>query len=178
VELGANDAVALARGGHALAHFGGDLDRGVAAVDRALVLNPNLSTAWYLSGFQRISLGQHDDAVKRLARAMRLSPLDPATSQMQTGTAMAHMFAGRFDIACEWAEKARTELPNILRVSAFSAASYALAGRMDEARRAMEHVRRIDATLRISNIEDWVVLRRPEDLAMFIDGLQRAGLPE
>jgi hypothetical protein len=63
-------------------------------------------------------------------------------------------------------------------VSAFSAASYALAGRMDEARRAMEHVRRIDATLRISNIEDWVVLRRPEDLAMFIDGLQRAGLPE
>jgi hypothetical protein len=42
----------------------------------------------------------------------------------------------------------------------------------------MEHVRRIDATLRISNIEDWVVLRRPEDLAMFVDGLQRAGLPE
>ena len=43
VELGANDAVALTRGGHALAHFGGDLDRGVAAVDKALVLNPNLS---------------------------------------------------------------------------------------------------------------------------------------
>ena len=64
---------------------------------------------------------------------------------MQTGTAMAHMFARRFDVACEWAEKACTELPNILRVSASSAASYALAGRMDEARRAMEHVRRIDA---------------------------------
>jgi TolB-like protein len=178
VELGTNDAVALARGGHALAHFGGDLDRGVAAVDRALVLNPNLSAAWYLSGFQRISLGQHDDAVERFARAMRLSPLDPATFQMQTGTAMAHMFARRFDVACEWAEKVRREQPNILRVSAFSAASYALAGRMDEARRAMEHVRRIDATLRISNVNDWVVLRRPEDLAMFVEGLQRAGLPE
>jgi TolB-like protein len=178
VELGANDAVALARGGHALAHFGGDLDRGVAAVDRALVLNPNLSAAWYLSGFQRISLGQHDDAVERFARAMRLSPLDPATFQMQTGTAMAHMFARRFDVACAWAEKARTELPNILRVSAFSAASYALAGRMDEARRAMEHVRRIDATFRISNVKDWVVLRRPEDLATFVEGLRQAGLPE
>ena len=178
VELGANDAVALSRGGHALAHFGGELDRGVAAVDRALVLNPNLSTAWYLSGFQRISLGQHDDAVERFARAMRLSPLDPATFQMQTGTAMAHMFARRFDVACEWAEKARRELPNILRVSAFSAASYALADRMEEARRAMEHVRRIDATLCISNVEDWVVLRRPEDLATFVEGLRRAGLPE
>lgn len=178
VELGANDAVALSRGGHAYAHFGGDLDRGVAAVDRALVLNPNLSTAWYLSGFQRISLGEHDDAVERFARAMRLSPLDPEISQMQTGTAMAHMFARRFDVACAWAEKARTELPNVLRVSAFSAASYALAGRLDEAQRAMEHVRRIDATLRISNIEDWVVLRRPEDLATFVEGLRRAGLPE
>jgi TolB-like protein len=178
VELGADDAVALSRGGHALAHFGGDLDRGVAAVDRALVLNPNLSTAWYLSGFQRISLGHHDDAVERFARAMRLSPLDPATFQMQTGTAMAHMFARRFDVACEWAEKAQAEVPNILRVSAFSAASYALAGRMDEARQAMAHVRRIDATLRLSNIEDWVVLRRPEDVATFVEGLRRAGLPE
>jgi TolB-like protein len=178
VELGASDAVALARGGHALAHFGGDLDRGIAAVDRALVLNPNLATAWYLSGFQRISLGQHDDAVERFARAMRLSPLDPATFQMQTGTAMAHMFARRFDVACEWAEKARRELPNILRVSAFSAASYALAGRIDEARRALEHVRRIDATLRISNVADWVVLRQPEDLATFVEGLRQAGLPE
>jgi TolB-like protein len=178
MELGAGDAIALSRGGHSYPHFGGDLDRGVAAVDRALALNPNLSTAWYLSGFQRISLGQHDDAVERFARAMRLSPLDPEIFQMQTGTAMAHMFAHRFDAACAWAEKARTELPNILRVSAFSAASYALAGRMDEARRAMEHARRIDATLRISNVEGWVVLQRPDDLATLVEGLRRAGLPE
>jgi TolB-like protein len=178
VELGANDAVALTRGGHALAHFGGDLDRGIAAVDRALVLNPNLSAAWYLSGFQRISLGDHDDAIERFARAMRLSPLDPETFQMQTGTAMAHMFARRFEIASTWADKASRELPNILRVCAFSAASYALIGRMEAARRAMQHVRRLGPALRISNVEDWVVLRRPEDLATFVEGLRIAGLQE
>ena len=109
---------------------------------------------------------------------MRLSPLDPEMFRMQTGTAMAHMLAGRFDVASAWAEKARRELPNFLRVSAYSAASHALAGRMDEARRAMAHVRRIDATLRISNVEGWVVLRRPEDLATFVEGLRRAGLPK
>jgi len=178
VDLGANDAVALSRGGHALAHFGGDLDRGIAAVDRALLLNPNLSIAWYLSGFQRISRGEHDEAVERFARAMRLSPLDPELFQMQTGTAMAHMFARRFDEASAWAEKASRELPNILRVSAFSAASHALAGHMDDARRALQHVRRIDPTLRISNVEAWVVLRRPQDLATFVEGLRKAGLPE
>jgi len=178
VELGANDAVALTRGGHSLAHFGGDLDRGIAAVDRALVLDPNLSAAWYLSGFQRISLGEHDDAIDRFARAMRLSPLDPEIFQMQTGTAMAHMFARRFEDASTWADKASRELPNILRVSAFSAASHALAGRMNEARGALLHMRRLDPTMRLSNVEDWVVLRRAEDLATFVEGLRRAGLPD
>src|SRR5262245_33986505 len=109
---------------------------------------------------------------------MRLSPLDPETFQMQTGTAMAHMFARRFEMASTWADKASRELPNILRVCAFSAASHALAGRMDDARRALHHVRRIDPTLRISNVDDWVVLRRPEDLATFVAGLRSAGLPE
>jgi lipopolysaccharide biosynthesis regulator YciM len=97
--------------------------------------------------------------------------------QMQTGTAMAHMFARRFEIACAWADKASRELPNVLRVSAFSAASHALSGRTDEARRAMQRVRRIDPALRVSNVERWVVLRRPEDLATFV-GVRRAGLPE
>ena len=178
VELGANDAVALTRGGHSLPHFGGDLDRGIAAVDRALVLNPNLSAAWYLSGFQRISLGQHENAIERFARAMRLSPLDPETFQMQTGTAMAHMFARRFEEASAWADKASRELPNILRVSAFSAASHALAGRMDKAKGALLHMRRLDPTMRLSNVEDWVVLRRREDLTTFVQGLRKAGLPQ
>jgi len=177
IELGANDAVALTRGGHSLAHFGGDLDKGIAAVDRALVLNPNLTIAWYLSGFQRISRGEPDEAIERFAHAMRLSPLDPEIFQMQTGTAMAHMFARRFDMASAWAEKASRELPDVLRVFAFGAASHALAGRMDEARRAMQHVRRLAPALRLSGVEDWVVLQRPEDLATFVEGLRRAGLP-
>jgi len=88
------------------------------------------------------------------------------------------MFARRFDMASAWAEKASSELPNILRVSAFSAASHALAGRIVAARQALEHVRRLDPTLRIANVEDWVVLRRPEDLATFVEGLRKAGLPE
>jgi TolB-like protein len=178
IELGANDAVALTRGGHTLAHFGGDLDSGIAAVDRALVLNPSLTIAWYLSGFQRISRGEPDEAIERFAHAMRLSPLDPEMFQMQTGTAMAHMFAGRYDAASAWAEKACHELPDVLRTFAFGAASHALAGRTDEARRAMQHVRRLDPTLRISEVAEWVVLRRPEDLATFVAGLRKAGLPE
>jgi hypothetical protein len=37
IELGKDDAVALARGGHALANFVGDLDSGIAPIDKALL---------------------------------------------------------------------------------------------------------------------------------------------
>jgi hypothetical protein len=58
------------------------------------------------------------------------------------------------------------------------AASHALAGQLDDARRAMQHVRELDSTLRISNLQDWIPIRRPEHLATFAEGLRRAGLPE
>jgi TolB-like protein len=178
VELGRNDAVALTRGGHALGHFGGDLDGCIALLDRALVLNPNLSAAWYLSGFQRIARGEPADAIERFARAMRLSPLDPEMMRMQAGTALAHLFAEDFDAASSWAEKAFRELPSFVLAAGIVAASHSLAGRMEEARRAMDHVRRLDPALRVSNLDHWIVLRRPEDLATLTDGLRKAGLPE
>lgn len=178
VELGRNDAVALTRGGHALGHFGGDLDHCVALLDRAIVLNPNLSAAWYLGGFQRITLGEHENASRHFAHAMRLSPLDPEMVRMQTGMAMAHLFTGRFDTAAAWAQKAVGDLPDFVLAVGVLAASHALAGRSDQAQQAMRHLCGLDATLHASNLQDWILLRRPEDLAIFADGLRGAGLPD
>jgi tetratricopeptide (TPR) repeat protein len=178
VALGRADAVALTRGGHALAHLAGDLDGGLALLDRALLLNPNLAAAWFLSGFLRVWHGEPDAAVDRFARAMRLSPLDPEMYRMQAGMAAAHLFAGRFDAASSWAEKAFRDLPSFLMVVAITAASHALAGRTDQAREAMHSLRQLDPTLRIATLKQWLPIRRPQDLATFADGLRRAGLPE
>jgi TolB-like protein len=167
VELGRDDAVALTRGGHALSHLVGDLDGGIALLDRALVLNPNLAAAWFLGGFLRAWHGEPDGATEYFARAMRLSPLDPEMYRMQAGMAVAHLFAGRFDTASSWAEKAFRDLPSFLMVVSIIAASHALAGRTDEARRAMHHLRQLDPALRISNLKDWLPIRRPEDFATF-----------
>ena len=73
IELGKDDAVALARGGHALANFVGDLDSGIELIDKALLLNPNLAAAWFLGGFVKIMRGEPDEAIERLAYAMRSS---------------------------------------------------------------------------------------------------------
>ena len=97
---------------------------------------------------------------------------------MQAGTAMAHLLAGRYDAAVTWAERARRDLPFFLIAVGTIAASHALAGRSDEAKRAMREMRELDPTLRISNIPDWLAVLRPDDLAIFAEGLRKAGLPE
>jgi TolB-like protein len=178
IELGKDDAVALTRGGHALAHFVGDLDMSIALVDRAPALDPNLAAAWSLGGFLRTERGDPDSAIDYFSRAMRFSPLDPEMFRMQAGMALAHLLAGRFDAASSWAEKAYRELPSFLMVVGIIAASHALAGRLDEARRAMTHLRQLDPTFRISSLSGWLPIRRAEDRATFAEGLRRAGLPE
>jgi TolB-like protein len=177
-ELGKDDAVALARGGHALGFLVGDLDASVAFVDRAIQLNPNLATAWVLSGLLRFYRGETDVAIEHLARAMRLSPLDPTLYQMRVGTGFAHLLGGRFDDASSWAGKSLLEEPNYLPAAAVTAASHALAGRLEEARQAMARLRVIDPALRLSNLKDWFPIRLPEHFTIWANGLRIAGLPE
>jgi TolB-like protein/Tfp pilus assembly protein PilF len=178
VELDKGDALVLTRSGHALGHLAGDLEGGIALLDRALLLNPNLAAAWFLGAFLRVWRGDTDSAIEYFTRAMRLSPLDPELYRMQAGIAVAHLFAGRFDIASSWAEKASRDLPDFLMAVAIIAASHALAGRAIEARRTMGHLRALDPTLCVASLPEWLPIQRPENLATFAEGLRSAGLPE
>ena len=178
VELGKDDPVALSRGGHALAWFVRDLDNGAAFIDRALALNPNLSAAWNLSSWVRAYRGELDLSIEHHARAMRLSPLDPFVSAAQNGIAFVHLCAGRYDEASSWAEKALLENPNYHPALRVFAASNALAGRLEDAQKAVARLREIDPTLRVSDLRDLTGLRRPVDFARYAEGLRKAGLPE
>jgi tetratricopeptide (TPR) repeat protein len=110
---------------------------------------------------------------------MRLSPVDPILFRMQGATASAHFFAGRYDEASSWAEKALRESPNLQQALRVAAASHALAGRLERARKTIAHMRQLDPDLRISNLKDRLpTFRRPEDLARYIEGLRKAGVPE
>jgi TolB-like protein len=178
IELGRDDAVALTRGGHALAHFTGDLDSGIALLDRAAFLNPNLASAWFLGGFLSTWNGECEGAIGHFERAMRLSPVDPELYRMQAGIAMAHLFAGRIETASAWAERSYSNLPSFLMVVALIAVTRALGGRQEDAKRAIEEVRKLDPALRVSNITDWLPISRPEHLSIFAEGLRKAGLAE
>src|SRR5262245_58866928 len=184
-ELGWDDAVALAWGGFALAYVVHDVEVAAALIDRALQLNPNLAEAWHFSGWVRIYLGEPEIAIEHLTHAMRLSPLDPLTFVAQMAMAFAYFFAGRYDDASSWAERALATSPAGLRerpvyhpALLIAAASNSLAGRLEEASNAITRLRQLNPTPHISNLRYQVPLRRPEDLARYAEGLRKAGLSD
>src|SRR5262249_57085926 len=113
-ELGQEDGVGVTGGGDALGHLAADLDGGIALIDKALLINPNLAAAWFLGGFLRLWNGDPDGATAYFERAMRLSPLDPEMYRMQAGMAMGHLFAGRFYTASSLAGTVFMHLPRFL----------------------------------------------------------------
>jgi TolB-like protein/class 3 adenylate cyclase/tetratricopeptide (TPR) repeat protein len=179
IELGKDDALALARGGWALAFVVRDLGVAAAVIDRALVLNPNLAEAWLCGGWVKNWLGEPKLAIERFARAMRLSPLDPRGVGMRVGTAHAHFFLGRYDEAASWAAMALQDSPDFQPGLRIAAASNAMAGRLDQAHKAMARLRQLNPAFRASNLKDVVgPYQHAEDVARYGEGLRQAGLPE
>ncbi|MCC2656880.1 MAG: CadC-family transcriptional regulator [Panacagrimonas sp.] len=176
-DLDRGDAVALTRSGHALAYLSNDIPGGIALIEKALSLNPNLAAAWFLGGFLKIWHGEPELALDYLGRAMRLSPVDPELYRMQAGMAVANLLLGRLDASSSWAEKAFRELPSFLLAAAVLAASHALAGRTTEAQGAMKSLRLLDPNLRLNNISEWLPIQLPTHLDTILDGLRKAGLP-
>ena len=178
IKLANDDAVALYSGGWALVQVEGSVEEGVAALNRALTLNPNMTSAWLLSGWTKIYIGEPDEAIEHLVHAMRLNPLDPLFQRMQTGVAAAHFLARRYEQSSSYAHTALQQHPNYLPLLRVAAASHALAGKMIEAEKAVAQICRQDPTSRLSSVTQFAPFRRPEDISRYLDGLHKAGLPE
>lgn len=177
-DLGRADAIALAWSAHALAHVIGDIKAGLALIDHALRLNPNLAVAWQRSGWIRVYAGECEAAIEHLRTAMRLSPLDPLMHLAHSAMAYGYFFLGDLDQSSTWSDRAlqmRPDWPAALRVSAMS---HALAGREGPTRQAMTRLRALQPALRLSNLHEQIFLHRPEHMEKFVEAMRKAGLPE
>jgi TolB-like protein len=178
VELSRDDAVALCTAGFALSELLSRIEDGDALIDRALTLNPNLAWAWLYSAWAKAALGQTDIALDRVARAQRLSPNDPQKFSMLAASAMAHLFARQFAAAYSAAQAAMRERPGFLLPICIAAVSAGHAGRVSDAQIAVTRLLKLDPAMRISNIAQVTPIQRPEDAAIWLEGLRKAGLPE
>jgi adenylate cyclase len=178
VELAPDDAFVLSIAAWALGFAAGDLAAGISLVNQAVMFNSNLSVARFVSGWLNVWLAEPDAAIAHFVHTLKLSPIDPATGPIMIGIAHAHFISEHFDEALSWAEKAvhAHRSPPALRIAAASAA---LAGRPDVAKKYLEMMIQMDPTRRMSNVEESLgPYRWPKDLERYKKALRLAGLPD
>jgi TolB-like protein len=182
VDLAPDDANVLSLAGYSLAQVVGAFDEGIALINRALSLNPNLARAWAMSAVVHIFIGKPETAIEHNERAMRLSPRDIVLHIMMHTTARACFYCGRLDEAIAWSTRAMRESPHAHEGSMLHlAASYALTQRPQDATAALAKFLAIHPQARLSNL--WQLsqlraVRAPDLVAKLKEGLRLAGMPE
>jgi adenylate cyclase len=149
-------------------------------IDRALALNPNSANARCARGWVAAFQGQADPAIEALERAMRLSPLDPQRWFIFGGMSFAHLVARRFTEAVDWVDRSLREQPQYAAAYRMKAIACAHLGRSQKAQDCARSILELQPAFRISEWQrsDAEFMGSPETLAMFVDGLRKAGLPE
>jgi len=180
VANGRDDAAALWSAGYVIGYVGRDLDAGLRLIERSCALNPNSAIAWNRVGWLNSFLGNHGTATEFFQRAIRLSPADPLLHLSQFGMAMALLHLERYDEAVTWAERAVQEQPDHTVTYQGLAITLAMAGRLEEASRALATFLRRAPEWRAPSASspNRAMYRREEDFARFMEGLHRAGLPD
>ena len=115
-------------------------------IDRALVLNPSFSYAWYWSGWLRLFAGQADVAIEHFDTSMRLNPRGQR-GQHLSGVGMAHFVKRRFDAALAVLQISLEEVPAFTPTHRTLAACLAHMGRLDEAREIVKRLRALTPVL-------------------------------
>ncbi|MFQ5565611.1 MAG: adenylate/guanylate cyclase domain-containing protein [Paracoccaceae bacterium] len=152
-------------------------EESVAALDRAVELNPNCSVAYGSLGTALALVGRVDEAIANQEIAIRSNPRDPSIFFRFTGFALAHYLAGRYDTAAEWAGKAVHRMPKWYFGHFLLAASHMRANRPEEARGAIERCREALPDASVTQL-DRIPLKDAAEMERFRDCLRKAGLPE
>ena len=178
IEAGWDDPDALALGGFALVFFAFDPARGIEVLNRSLALNSNSAHAWMYSGAARVYLGDSGKALDHLARASRLSPLDPLADRVLLYMAYAYFFERRFEDSLDCAVRASKAVPNSAPLQRLIAVNGAALGRHKDMEEAVRRTLELDPNYSIAQTGYLIALRQHPLFAAYVDGLRKAGFPE
>jgi tetratricopeptide (TPR) repeat protein len=159
-------------------HVSGKPDEEIAALERAVQLDPSRAVAHGWLGIVLALRGRPQQAIASLDLALRLSPQDPAKGMFLVGIAWAHFGAERYEQAVDWAQRAVAHDPRNDMAYRTLAGSYAQLGRLEEAQRALEEELRLNPGLSLRRVRQQNPTTDPDFLARWLEGLRQAGLPE
>ena len=179
IEVGADDAFALARAAHFFSIILRDAGTAEVIADQAIAVNPNLAEALRIRGWVSSFLGQHERAIEQFHYAMRLNPLDPQIYFAEGGLALANFLLRRFEVALSWATKSLARQKNYVPGQRFAMVSYAMLGRIADAQIMLARLREVgNISMTISQTRKRSAHWRQEDAELYIEACRIAGMPE
>jgi len=180
VETGKDQPDALWMAAYTLSVFTGAHGTAAGMIDQALALNPNSANAWCIRGWVGAMQDRADLAIEALQRAMRLSPLDPQHWAFVGGMSFAYLVGRRFEEAVDWADRYICEQPRLGSGYRIKAVACAHLGRVQQAQECARRILELHPAFTITEWQHTYAghLCSPETLAMCVDGLRKAGLPE
>ncbi len=178
VALDPADARGLTIAGHVQAYLYRQHDQAISLHERALSVNPNLPMAWVFSGAAHGYAGRHAEAIRRIERYRRLSPMDPHAFLFETGLMTPHILIGEPARAVAIGEAVIAIQPRLTAAWKPYAAALALCGREEEAQVAVRRLLALEPGFTVSSFLATTPYVRPVDLEVLREALTRAGAPQ
>ncbi|MGE4046641.1 MAG: hypothetical protein AB7F35_17410 [Acetobacteraceae bacterium] len=178
VTLDPGDARSLTLAGHVRGFLGKRASEAAALHDRALILNPNLAMAWCFSGLAYSYLGNHNEALRRMYQAVRLSPSDPHLFFFDMALIMPHLLLAEYESAAEVGRRAIELNPWFSSSYKGHLAALGYLERDSERERILSRLLELEPGFSVEEARARSPISRPEDLDRYVEGLRRAGLPE
>ena len=158
-------------------------EEAITSAERAVALSPGDAAAQIALGYVQLFASNHAEASAAVESALRLDPNLSAIDREIAG--LVFLLKGDSARAVDTLERVRDEAPEVSEFRIVLAAAYARANRLPEARAALADGLQLLAGSESFNersLAAWRIgyahFRNPQDLALIIDALRQAGLPE
>jgi adenylate cyclase len=156
--------------------YRGRHEEAIAAAERAIALDPNYADGYVALATVQNWAGQQDDALEAIGKAMRLNPRAPGAYLSVAGQIYFHL--GRYDAAIATLERLLARDPNYERARIVLAATFAHAGRLEDAEWQVAELLTLHPQLTLDSVREAFPQGDPKQLQALIDGLLMAGLRE
>ncbi|MEE8187633.1 MAG: adenylate/guanylate cyclase domain-containing protein [Kiloniellales bacterium] len=152
------------------------LQRGIESLERAIELDPDFADAYAFLTVLYVGDGRAEDGLRSVETAMRLNPRYPFWYLFMRG--MTRFVVEDYDSAIADFEAAADRSPTAPFVRWWLAASYAQAGRQDDAEWQVEEMQMMGFEGTIAIIVETSQIQDPGYLLLYEAGLRKAGIPE
>lgn len=154
-----------------------EYDLAIAALEKAIELNPCLAVSHCGLGDSLAYEGRLDEAIAQFDIAMRLSPHDPFRWAFYAYRSLAHLFRGDYHDAAAWARKS-VQVPNAQYWPlAHLASALGHLGDAGQAAAALAQLHSVKPDFSLAFARRHLFyLKREDQLGIYLLGLRKAGL--